>query len=93
MYATSSGLEALYYSNRKITVADGLHDLIKVHLEHQLGPADCNALGNSYQHIQRKDLQKLVEVDNIIFSMKLIVEGCFDQIWNAGTKMCELIQN
>jgi len=74
MYTTSSGLEALYYSDRKITDADRLRDLIKVYLEHQLGPADCSALGNSYQHIQRKDLQKLVEVDNIIFSMKLIEE-------------------
>ena len=44
MYTTSSGLEALYYSNRKITDADGLRDLIKVYLEHQLGPADCSAL-------------------------------------------------
>jgi urease accessory protein len=74
MYTTSSGLEALYYSNSKITDADQLRDLIKVYLEHQIGPADCSALGNSYEHIQRKDLQKLVEVDNIIFSMKLIEE-------------------
>jgi urease accessory protein len=81
MYTTSSGLEALYYSNRKITDADGLRELIKVYLEHQLGPADCSALGNSYQHIQRKDLQKLVEVDNIIFSMKLI-----EEVRNASTR-------
>jgi urease accessory protein len=81
MYTTSSGLEALYYSNRKITEADRLRDLIKVYLEHQLGPADCSALGNSYQHIQRKDLQKLVEVDNIIFSMKLI-----EEVRNASTR-------
>jgi urease accessory protein len=81
MYTTSSGLEALYYSNRKITDADQLRDLIKVYLEHQIGPADCSALGNSYEHIQRKDLQKLVEVDNIIFSMKLI-----EEIRNASTR-------
>src|SRR5437016_5611259 len=73
MYTTSGGLEALYYSNRKIT-ADQLRDLIKVYLEHQIGPADCSALGNSYEHIQRKDLERLVEVDNMIFSMKLIEE-------------------
>jgi len=80
MYTTSGGLEALYYSNRKIT-ADQLRDLIKVYLEHQLGPADCSALGNSYRYIQRKDLQKLVEVDNIIFSMKLI-----EEVRNASTR-------
>ena len=80
MYTTSGGLEALYYSNRKIT-ADQLRDLIKVYLEHQIGPADCSALGNSYEHIQRKDLQKLVEVDNIILSMKLI-----EEVRNASTR-------
>jgi urease accessory protein len=81
MYTTSSGLEALYYSNRKITDADGLRDLIKVYLELQIGPADCSALGNSYEHIQRKDLQKLIEVDNTIFSMKLI-----EEVRNASTR-------
>ena len=43
LYTTSSGLEALYYSTRKITKADDLYDLIKVYLEHQIGPADCTA--------------------------------------------------
>ncbi|MRN39885.1 MAG: urease accessory protein [Nitrosopumilales archaeon] len=81
MYTTSGGLEALYYSNRKITDADQLRDLIKVYLEHQIGPADCSALGNSYEHIQRNDLQKLVEVDNMIFSMKLI-----EEVRNASTR-------
>jgi urease accessory protein len=81
MYTTSGGLEALCYSNRKITDADQLRDLIKVYLEHQTGPADCSALGNSYEHIQRNDLQKLVEVDNIIFSMKLI-----EEVRNASTR-------
>lgn len=74
MYTTSCGLEALYYSNKKITDADQLRDLIKVYLENQIGPADCSALGCSFEHIQRKDLQKLVDVDNTIFSMKLIEE-------------------
>jgi urease accessory protein len=74
LYTTSSGLEALYYSTRKITKADDLYELIKVYLEHQIGPADCTALGNSYEQAQRKDLKKLVEVDNLLFSMKLIEE-------------------
>jgi len=81
MYTTSSGLEALFYSNRKITDADQLCNLIKVYLEYQIGPADCSALGNSYEHIQRKDLQKLVEVDNMLFSMKPI-----EEIRNASTR-------
>ncbi len=74
LFTTSSGLEALYYSTRKITKADDLYELIKVYLEHQIGPADCTALGNSYEQAQRKDLKKLVEVDNLLFSMKLIEE-------------------
>ena len=74
LYTTSSGLEALYYSTRKITKADDLYDLIKVYLEHQIGPADCTALGNSYEQAQKKNLKKLVEVDNLLFSMKLIEE-------------------
>lgn len=74
LYTTSSGLEALYYSTRKITKADDLYELIKVYLEYQIGPADCTALGNSYEQAQRKDLKKLVEVDNLLFSMKLIEE-------------------
>lgn len=81
MYTTSSGLEALYYSERKITDADRLRDLIRVYLEYQVGPADCCALGNSYEYIQRKDLQKLIEVDNIIFSMKLS-----EEVRNASTR-------
>jgi urease accessory protein len=74
LYTTSSGLEALYYSTRKITNADDLYDLIRVYLEHQIGPADCSALGNSYEYVEKKDLEKLVDVDNLIFSMKLIEE-------------------
>ncbi len=74
LYTTSSGLEALYYSTRKITKTDDLYELIKVYLEHQIGPADCTALGSSYEQVQRKDLKKLVEVDNLLFSMKLIEE-------------------
>jgi urease accessory protein len=74
MYSTSSGLEALFYSKRKIVNADDLRELINVYLECQIGPADCCALGNAYEHAQRKDLQKLLEVDNTLFSMKLIEE-------------------
>jgi urease accessory protein len=81
MYATSSGLEALFYSNKKITDADGLREIIKVYLQSQIGPADCSALGNAYENAQRKDLQKLLEVDNNLYSLKLI-----EEIRNASTR-------
>jgi urease accessory protein len=73
MYATSSGLEALFYS-KKIKHVNELRDLIKTYVEHQIGPTDCTALGNSYEYAKRSDLERLIEVDQTIFSMKLIQE-------------------
>lgn len=73
MYATSNGLEALFYS-KKIKHANELRDLIKVYVEYQIGPTDCTALGNSYEYAKRSDLERLIEVDQTIFSMKLIQE-------------------
>ena len=73
IYATSSGLEALFYS-KKIKHVNELRDLIKVYVEHQIGPTDCTALGNSYEYAKRSDLERLIEVDQTIFSMKLIQE-------------------
>lgn len=74
MYTTSSGLEALFYSDNKIKSPDELKILIRVYLEDQIGPADCTALGVSYDCIERHDIDKLIEVDRTIFSMKLIEE-------------------
>ncbi|HZI71808.1 MAG TPA: urease accessory UreF family protein [Nitrososphaeraceae archaeon] len=74
MYTMSNGLEALFYSKKKVKDANGLRDLIKVYIEYQIGPADCTALGNSYEYAQGSDLQKLLEVDEMLFSMKLIRE-------------------
>jgi urease accessory protein len=80
MYTTSSGLEALFYS-KKMKNANELRDLIRVYLEHQIGPADCAALGSSFDSIKRRDLNKLIEVDRMIVSMKLI-----EEIRNASTR-------
>lgn len=74
MYTMSNGLEALFYSKKKVKDANGLRDLIKVYIEYQIGPADCAALGSSYEYAQGSDLQKLLEVDEILFAMKLIRE-------------------
>jgi urease accessory protein len=74
MYTMSNGLEALFYSKKKVKDANGLRDLIKVYIEHQIGPADCAALGNSYSYAQGSDLLKILEVDEILFSMKLVRE-------------------
>jgi urease accessory protein len=73
MYSMSNGLEALFY-RQKIKDATQLRDLIKVYLEQQIGPADCSALGNAYEYAAKNDLDKLVELDQTIFSMKLVRE-------------------
>jgi urease accessory protein len=74
MYTTSSGLEAIFYSQRKKMKPDELRELIKVFLECQIGPADCTALGNAYEYVLKNDLEKLLEVDNTIHAMKLVKE-------------------
>ena len=74
MYTTSSGLEAIFYSKRKKMKAEELRDLIRVFLEYQIGPADCTALGNAYEHASKSDVNGLLEVDNIIYAMKLVKE-------------------
>jgi urease accessory protein len=74
MYATSSGLEALFYSDNKLRDAEELRHLIDIYLEHQIGPADCTALGVAYRCIEDNDLHALIEVDQMVFSMKLIEE-------------------
>jgi urease accessory protein len=88
-YTTSNGLEALFYKKR-IKNPNELRDLIQVYLEHQIGPADCTALGNSYKYTQRSDLPKVLEVDRKIFSMKLVKE-IRDASSRAGTQLVKCL--
>ncbi len=75
MYTTSNGLEALQYANKKKLIdPKELSEIIKVYLECQIGPADCTALGNSYDCAEREDLKALIDIDRMIFSMKLVKE-------------------
>lgn len=46
MYTTSNGLEALFYSGRKLKPAE-FTDLVRIFIERQMGPADTAALGNA----------------------------------------------
>ena len=48
--------------------------MIKVYLACQIGPADCTALGNSYDCTKKQDLGALIDIDRMIFSMKLVRE-------------------
>lgn len=89
MYSTSSGLETFFYQ-KKIRNAEELQQLIKVYLKYQIGPADCVALGNSYDYAKLSDLQKLKEADQKTFSMKLIKE-IRDVSVRSGTQLLKCI--
>ena len=92
MYTMSSGLEALFYSKKKLRDANDLRDLIRIYIEHQIGPADCTALGNSYGYAERSDLQKLLEVDQMLFSMKLVRETR-EAMTRSGTQLLRCVSS
>jgi urease accessory protein len=91
MYSMSNGLEAIFYSGRKIK-AEELRELVKTYLEYQIGPADCTALANAYEHAVRSNLPKLIEVDRAIFSMKLVQE-IRDASIRSGTQLVRCIRS
>jgi urease accessory protein len=91
MYSMSNGLEAIFYSGKKIK-AEELRELVKTYLEYQIGPADCTALGNAYEHAARSNLLKLIEVDRAIFSMKLVQE-IRDASIRSGTQLVRCIRS
>src|SRR5215212_3367489 len=71
MYSMSNGLEAIFYSGKKMKTEE-LLELIATLLQYQIGPADCTALGNAYKHASKFNFPELLEVDRAIFSMKLV---------------------
>ena len=91
MYSMSNGLEAIFYSGKKMK-AEELRELVTTYLEYQIGPADCNALGNAYEHAARSNLLKLLEVDRAIFSMKLVQE-IRDASIRSGTQLVRCIRS
>ena len=80
MYTTSSGLETLFYDKR-IRTKEEILDFITVCLQYQIGPADCAALSNAYDFAKEGNLTKILEIDQLLFSMKLIKD-----IRNASTR-------
>jgi urease accessory protein len=91
MYSMSNGLEAIFYSGKKIK-AEELRELIKTLLEYQIGPADCTALGNAYENAANSNLSRLLEVDRAIFSMKLVQE-IRDASIRSGTQLIRCIRS
>jgi urease accessory protein len=91
MYSMSNGLEAIFYSGKKMKAED-LHELIATLLKYQIGPADCTALGNAYDQAAKANLSGLLEVDRAIFSMKLVQE-IRDASIRSGTQLVRCIRS
>jgi urease accessory protein len=91
MYSMSNGLEAIFYSGKKMK-SEELRELVKTYLEYQIGPADCTALGNAYEYASRSSLPKLLEVDRAIFSIKLVQE-IRDASIRSGTQLVRCIRS
>jgi urease accessory protein len=85
MYTTSSGLETLFYDKR-IRTKEEILEFITVCLNYQIGPADCAALSNAYEFAKERNLTKIIEVDNLLFSMKLI-KDIRDASTRSGTQL------
>jgi urease accessory protein len=73
LYTTSNGLETLFYEG-KIKKPKHVKDFIKTYLLQQVGPIDCTAVGNIYDHIHNLDLSKILMTDQILHSTKLVQE-------------------
>ena len=91
MYSMSNGLEAIFYSGKKMK-ADELRELIATLIQYQIGPADCTALGNAYEKAAKFSLPELLEVDRAIFSMKLVQE-IRDASIRSGTQLVRCIRS
>ncbi|HJM79533.1 MAG TPA: urease accessory UreF family protein, partial [Nitrosopumilus sp.] len=73
LYATSNGLEFLF-SNNEIKGIEDIKNMIMVNIEQQIGPSDCIALSNAFVNAEKKDFEKIIQVDEIAFIMKPIKE-------------------
>lgn len=91
MYSMSNGLEAIFYSGKKMK-AEELCKLIATLLQYQIGPADCTALGNAFEQARKSNLPGLIEVDRAIFSMKLVQE-IRDASVRSGTQLVRCIRS
>lgn len=90
LYAMSSGLET-FFSQKQVTGASELEAIISVFIQNQIGPADCVALGNSYENALTGDLEKLVETDQRLFYFKLVKEIREASV-RSGTQLLKCMQ-
>lgn len=70
LYATSNGLETLFYTKK--LKPNEIAELIAIFLQQQVGPSDCTALGNAYKSIKKSDLHGLILADQTLYSLRII---------------------
>jgi urease accessory protein len=73
IFATSNGLEFLF-KEKKIHGMTDLIDMIRINIIQQIGPSDCVALANAFDSACKRDFDKIVEADSIVFATKPIKE-------------------
>ncbi len=69
LFATSNGIETLFYE-KKISTALELLELNKVMIEQQLGSSECIILANAFECARKSDYEKIIELDEICCSMR-----------------------
>ena len=70
MYNFSHGLES-FVEMEIVKDVDDFFLLLNDILIHQIAPADCVALANAYKAAERSDLNNLLLIDEMLYSMKL----------------------
>lgn len=73
IFTTSNGLEFLF-KEKKIHGTLDLIDLIKINIIQQIGPTDCVALANTIDSANKKNFNKIIDADKLVFAIKSIKE-------------------
>ena len=74
MFSMSGGLESLVL-HKKIQSWKDVQNFIKEQIEFQLVPSDCGVLSITIEGVKNSDLEKVVQIDNKYYSMKLVKEN------------------
>tara|TARA_B100000029_G_scaffold102958_1_gene93464 strand:- start:151 stop:843 length:693 start_codon:yes stop_codon:yes gene_type:complete len=91
LYTMSNGLETLF-DEKQIQTADQLEEFIAIIISQQIGPADCVALSSSYDFATVNDIEKIIECDKTLYSMKLVKESR-DAICRSGSQMLKCVKS
>ena len=91
LYTMSNGLETLF-DEKQIQTVDQIEELINTIISYQLGPADCVALSNSYDFAKLNDIDKVIQCDKQLYSMKLVKESR-DAMCRSGSQMIKCVRS